>query len=282
MDFNAWLDHRRYAPKTALTYRRYALRAARFVREGSGGELHDADLEELSAFRALLPESSESQSQARKALVAYFEWARSQRLVDVNLALELDSFPRPYRLPRPLPGGGLERFIATSRSAGGELEVLGLLFAWTGCRFSEGQRAAWADFDLGENPVWYIVGKGSGRRGPRTRQMPLRDELAALLRRHRRRLGPERFVFPRDDRPGESAAEHYLRDAFAELFSGADLDGATPHRLRHTFATVLLEQGVDLRVLQELLGHASIATTELYTFVVAGRKRAGVELLPAG
>lgn len=278
--FAEWLAERHYAPKTRATYQRYVRRAQAFVGASGGIDLLGARLEDLRAFRAVLPDSSESQGQARKALVAFFEWARSEGLVDANLALELGTIPRPYRLPRPLPSGGLERFLASARAAGEEDELLGLLFAWTGCRFSEGRFATWSDFDLGVTPVWYIVGKGFGRRGPRTRQMPLRAELAAILRRAHRRLGPSRYVFP--GVASNAATEARLRERFGVLFDAAGLHGATPHRLRHTFATMLLELGIDLRVVQELLGHASIATTELYTYVVSSRLRAGVEALPAG
>ncbi len=276
--FRDWLADQHYSPASIEVYARYAERAVVFL-DTRGCRLEDARVVELRSFLAVLPTTSASQRGARKALTVFYEWARSEGLADLNPARELSVIPEPYRLPRPLPTGGLEAIVGAARRAGGEREVLVLLFAWTGCRFSEARLARHEDFDLGPSPAWWVRGKGSRRRGPRPRQVPLRDELAAVLRPWVTGIPVTGYLFAEPD--GVRPRDHRLRALFADVAGAAGLEGITPHRIRHTVATLALEATRDLRAVQELLGHASVATTQLYTQVIPGRLRETVDRLPA-
>lgn len=273
--FRLWLAEERYARKTVEVYMGYVSRAVRHF-EG-GGTLGRATPEQLRGFMTTLPRSAASWNQARKALRAYYRY-RGRR---PNPIEEIPFVPEPHRLPRALSDEGHERFLAAARALGGVHEVIGLVFATTGCRFSELRRARWPEFELrGEAPWWRITGKGAARRGPRIRQVPLHPLVAPVVVAWEHRGGSPEWVLP-GQTPDVHASEAWLRDRFREITVLAGLDGTTPHQLRHTVATVALEQGADLRQVQELLGHANLSTVQIYTEVRPSRLRDLVEALPA-
>jgi site-specific recombinase XerD len=110
------------------------------------------------------------------------------------------------------------------------------------------------------NQVLRIVGKGNKERLAPLPQ-PVLDELGLLWRTHRNR----RWLFPnhRGDAP---INKRVLARSFAAAAAATGIQrGVTPHALRHSYATRLIENGVDIRVVQILLGHASIASTAIYT-----------------
>jgi site-specific recombinase XerD len=104
-----------------------------------------------------------------------------------------------------------------------------------------------------------IVGKGN-----KERLIPLSPGLLTAMRRAWKTHGNRQWVFAA--RPqGSHTSPRSVRGAFDDACARENLPGLTPHNLRHGFATRLLEQGVELRVVQILLGHASIRSTEIYT-----------------
>lgn len=109
------------------------------------------------------------------------------------------------------------------------------------------------------NQVLRVIGKGNlERRVPLPR--PVLEDLRNLWKTHRN----PKWLFPNRNHSGPVGRGVLLR-AFAEVVREAGLTGATSHSLRHSYATRLMEKGVDTRVVQILLGHASIATTTVYT-----------------
>ena len=155
--------------------------------------------------------------------------------------------------------------------------LMELLYA-TGMRVSElvSLPAAAA---RGDPRMLLIRGKG-GKERMVPLSPPAREALAAWLQRRdaaqaaraQRGHAPSRFLFP-----SRSAAGHLTRHRFYLLIKelaaagGVAPDAVTPHRLRHAFATHLLANGADLRSIQTLLGHADLATTEIYTHVLEER-----------
>lgn len=151
--------------------------------------------------------------------------------------------------------------------------ILELLYA-SGLRISE-LVALPAGATRGERPLLTIRGKGG-----RERLVPLtdaaRDAIAAMVRHPKHATG-QRFLFPADSATGHLPRQAAARD-IKDLAARAGIDRAkvSPHVLRHAFASHLLQNGADLRVVQQLLGHADISTTQIYTHVLEERLKAVV------
>ena len=233
----------------------------------------------VSGFLATLREGSAEHpplaaSSAARALVAVrglHRFAVREGLVEVDPARDVRPPAPPRRLPKALPVDDVLRLLETPGSDGpGPLRdraLLELLYS-TGARISEAVGLDLDDIDPHERTV-LLDGKGG-----KQRLVPIgRPALAALdayLVRARPGLAahgrgtPAVFLNVRGGRLSRQSAWQVLKVA-------ADRAGITasvsPHTLRHSFATHLLEGGADVRVVQELLGHASVTTTQIYTLV---------------
>jgi integrase/recombinase XerD len=214
--------------------------------------------------------SSRSQARALSAIRSFHALVAAERLAPVNAADEIDS-PRPgRRLPELLTRDEIDRLLAAPdvRSPAGRRDraMLELLYA-TGLRVSELVGLELNDVDL-ETRVLVARGKGSKERivpigapaGEAVRAY-LDTARGALLRGRRSK---DLFVTPRGGR--------MTRQGFAKIVdryarSAGIRRRISPHKLRHSFATHLLEGGADLRTIQELLGHADVSTTQIYTHV---------------
>ncbi len=180
------------------------------------------------------------------------------------------------RLPHTLSEEEVDRLLDVARGdtpiALRDYAILALLYA-TGMRASEAVALTVDDLDLRRGTV-RCLGKGN-----KERLVPLHAEAVRTLRRYLEEARPlllrnreERHLFL--NRVGRSLTRQGLWYIVHQHVKVAGLEGrVTPHTLRHTFATHLLEGGADLRDVQHLLGHSSITTTQLYTAVSDRRKR---------
>lgn len=204
-----------------------------------------------------------------------------------NPTLRLTGPGRARKLPGTLDRTQVERLLTAAAGHGKteaerirNLSILELLYA-TGMRVSE--LASLPVQAARGNPEMMLV-KG---KGDKERLVPLappaRMALAQWLRlrdtaeeeaRLTRRQTPSRFLFPAPGAEGHISRQflHRLLKTLA-VEAGVSPALVAPHRLRHAFATHLLEGGADLRVIQTLLGHADIATTEIYTHVLDEKKK---------
>jgi len=220
--------------------------------------------------------SSESVYLEIAALRAFYRFAENEKLLPANIAENL-SLPRRWkRLPKALTAEEIERLLApeapeTPRSLCDQA-VLELAYA-SGLRLAElrGLRLEQLHLEAG---FINVVGKGN-----KERVVPVGKTAVAAMQRYLE-VGRPKLVTAR------STANVFLTRR-GTLFSPVTLwlrvkqrvgrtgiaRNVTPHMLRHSFATHLLENGADLRVIQELLGHASIGTTEVYTHVAGSRLR---------
>ena len=204
-----------------------------------------------------------------------------------NPALRLSGPGRAKRLPKTLAQDQVTALLAAAAAVGrteGDRQrnicLLELLYA-TGMRV--GELVSLPVQAARGNPAMILVrGKGD-----KERMVPLsgpaRTALASWLTsrdrteedaRLARRQPPSRYLFPADGAEGHLSRQmaHRIMKAIA-VQAGVDPGAVTPHRLRHAFATHLLAGGADLRSIQTLLGHADIATTEIYTHVLDERLR---------
>jgi integrase/recombinase XerD len=182
------------------------------------------------------------------------------------------------RLPKALPLDAVERLLAAAGSGGTALALrdrtlLELLYG-TGARISEAVGLDVDDVEL-ESGAVRLMGKGSKQRAVPVGSYAVEAVSAYLVRARPQlsgvgRASPALFLNARGGRLSRQSAWSVLRSAAAR--AGVDGD-VSPHTLRHSFATHLLDGGADVRVVQELLGHASVTTTQVYTLVTVDRLR---------
>lgn len=268
--FGAWLANHGYSERTTQLYEQYVRRADAWLHE-RGTTLKRAKRNEVYNWWADLPKSASSRNGARHALIAYYRYRGRD---DGHPAHRLPRIPPPDTLPRPVDPLTYDDLRAAADRLGGMHRILGALLADTGCRIGEARYARWHQFELrGSDPGWWIEGKGSRRRGPKQRRVPLNDHLTAALTAWRAECPSADWLFPSD----RSSTGYVTRCTLARRLDEICLDAAaeriTPHRMRHSVATIGLEVTGDIRAVQELLGHASLATTQIYTKVTTRRLR---------
>ena len=247
-----------------------------------------ADLE--AYLIALDAEGLARSTRARRlsSLKQLYRFAYEDGMRADNPALQIKGPGRDKALPKTLTMEEVDLLLAAAethgRSAGDRLRntcLMQLLYA-TGMRVSElvGLPVSAA---RGDPQLLLIRGKGGKERmvplSPPAREalakwLVHRDEVEELARIEKG-TAPSRFLFPSRGKAG-----HLTRVRFFMLIKelavagGVSPDSVTPHTLRHAFATHLLQNGADLRAIQTLLGHADIATTEIYTHVLDERLKA--------
>ncbi|WP_328858114.1 site-specific tyrosine recombinase XerD [Williamsia herbipolensis] len=288
-----YLDHlaveRGAAPNTLSSYGRDLLRYQRYLVSRQIGDLGDVAEEDVREFLVALrrgdPDRDEkplADSSVARTLVATrglhkFAVAESMAATDVAHAVRPPKAAR--RLPKSLP---VDEVIAILEAAGGsgpsetprtlrDRALMELLYS-CGARISEAVSLDIEDV-TSETGAVLLRGKGGKERlvpvgGPAL------EALDAYLVRGRPALvskfNPALFLNSRGGRLSRQSAWQVLADSAQR----AGLDKAvSPHTLRHSFATHLLDGGADVRVVQELLGHASVTTTQVYTLVTVSAMR---------
>jgi integrase/recombinase XerC len=284
----AWLDwlrdERRASPRTIEAYDRCVGTYLRFLDRHRGETLRVADLASVRAaeLRAYLasrrrgeePLSARSLGQALSAIRSFHRWL-DRRLDLPNAEIGLVRGPRqPASLPRPVSEDAARGLLfeaeidpdLESWEALRDRAVLLLLYG-CGLRISEGLSLLRKDSPVPE--TLRILGKGS-----KMRVVPVlpvvRKAVDAYAAELPVPLSPDEPLFRA--RKGGPLSPRHVQATVAKLRGRLGLpDSATPHALRHAFATHLLGAGADLRAIQELLGHASLSTTQKYTAVDAER-----------
>ncbi len=274
-----WLEDG-LAKATLASYRSDLTRCAAWLAEHGHEALLDARPETLAAFVAHLARSTRPASQARylATLRRFYRWqlARGRLAADPTLALANPG--RPSRLPKVVSEKQVEALLAAPDVATplGQRDraMLETLYA-TGLRVSELVGLKLHEISLADG-VLRVLGKGSKERLVPLGQLAvawitdyLKEGRAALLRgRHSDAV----FVTGRGDAMTRQAFWQLVK-RYAPV-AGIDAARLSPHVLRHAFATHLLNHGADLRVVQLLLGHADITTTQIYTHVARERLKA--------
>ena len=210
------------------------------------------------------------------ALRAFYKFAENEKFLPVNLAENL-SLPRRWkRLPKALSNDEIKKLLAPEEIASPEnlcdQAILELAYA-SGLRLSELKNLRLEQLHLDAGFI-NVIGKGN-----KERVVPVGKTAIAALNRFIE-VGRPKLVTPKSPanvfltRRGGAFASVTLWLRIKNRVRRAGIErNITPHMLRHSFATHLLEHGADLRVIQELLGHASIGTTEIYTHVAGSRLR---------
>ena len=281
----AFVDHldleRHLAASTVDAYRRDLAQLAAFLRR-TRRELSNARLQDLRRFLAQLTTLGYARASiARRvgAIHTFYRWANARGVVRSDPSALLGRPKVVSRLPVVLRVPEAAALVEAPDAAEGASEVevavaardraiLELMYG-SGLRVSEvaGLTILGVDLDRGRVTV---IGKGD-----KEREVPLGDPAreaveAWLAVRDTFDPGPHGELFT--NRRGRPIGPRDIRRLVGR-YAGATLSGrrVTPHTLRHSFATHLLEGGADIRAVQEMLGHASVATTQRYTHVSRSR-----------
>jgi integrase/recombinase XerD len=271
-----WLEDG-LARNTLESYRRDLSQFAAWLRATRGTGLLEAahaDLLAYLAHRFRAKARPSSTARLLSSLKRFYQFALRQGKLQVDPTLNIDAPRRPRSLPKTLTEQDVERLLAvpsTDTPLGvRDRAMLEVLYA-SGLRVSElvTLKLAQLSQDMG---VVRILGKGS-----KERLVPVGEVALDSVRRY---VKDARLVLL-DGRQSDalfitSRAQAMTRQAFWQLIkryaAQAGIQGAiSPHTLRHAFATHLLNHGADLRVVQLLLGHADISTTQIYTHVARER-----------
>mgnify|MGYP003668460859 CR=1 FL=1 len=263
------------------------------------------DLKDFDAY--LAAKALDFNLAARNDVEAYLVWCDAQGLAQSTLARRLSAIKQLYRfafeeglrsdnpaiqitgpgkskrLPKVLSEQEVDRLLEAARSSGRNQQetlrntcLMELLYA-TGMRVSELVSLP-VSATRGDPRLLLIMGKGGKERlvplsapsrAALSSWLAMRDEIDAASQAQK--IPASRFLFPSRGASGHLTRHRfYLIKEFA-VAGGVDPSKVTPHTLRHAFATHLLAHGADLRAIQTMLGHADVATTEIYTHVLEAR-----------
>jgi len=286
----SYLDHlaveRGAAANTLASYRRDLRRYVEYLQQHAVVSITEVDAAVLGGFLAHLrsgddthpPLSATSSARAVVAVRGLHRFALRDGLVDVDVSREVKPPTPPRRLPKAISADDVERLLDAAGYARTPLAIrdralLETLYA-TGARISEAVGLAVDDLDLAERTV-LLAGKGG-----KQRRVPLGSFAARALEAYLVQVRPGLVVL------GAGTAQLFLnarggplsrQSAWLVLRAAAEraglASGISPHTLRHSFATHLMDGGADVRVVQELLGHSSVTTTQIYTLVTVDRLR---------
>ncbi|MDE2378598.1 tyrosine recombinase XerC [Bradyrhizobium sp.] len=285
-----WLSHlgaeRRLSPKTLEAYARDIRQCLDFLCTHWGERVSLArfarlDASDVRAFMAMRRANDISGRSLMRALAGLRSFGRFLECEGNGKVGALSAIRAPKvgkSLPKPLPMASAKRLANADERAGEEREtwilvrdaaVMALLYG-SGLRISEALGLKRRDVPRpGEGDVLIVTGKGN-----KTRMVPVLQNVLALIDEYAglcpHPLAPDGPVFL--GARGGPLSPRIIQLAMERLRGALGLpDSATPHALRHSFATHLLSRGGDLRAIQELLGHSSLSTTQVYTGIDSER-----------
>lgn len=234
-----------------------------------GCDILSADLQDLRRFVGRAGLSAGTRRTYLNALRSFYHFMYVDGYRDDDPTIRLDRVRVPRNLPRPFSWEQIDAMLATG--AYKKTRAMILLGYYSGLRVSQIAAVHSDDVDV-QGRTLRTVAKGHVEL-----VLPLHDTLAELAPR----MG-EGWWFPArhgaDGHIQSSSVSDLIRRA--RIRAGIHDPRLTAHSLRHSYATHLLESGVDVRVVQELMGHASLATTQVYTRVSDRQRRAGMDALP--
>ena len=293
-----YLEHlvveRGLAANTVESYRRDLRRYESSLAGRGKARLGDVEPADVAEFLASLREGDAEHealavSSAARAVIAVrglHAFAAAQGLAETDPARDVPPPTPPRRLPKAITVAEVERLLAAAGPGPDDPSgdprplrdraLLEFLYG-TGARISEATGLDVDELHLDADPVVRLAGKGGKQRVVPVGSYAVRALQAYLVRARpalaagsrRLSVSPSVFLNARGGRLTRQGAWGVLHAA-AER---ARLPDVSPHTLRHSFATHMLDGGADIRVVQELLGHASVATTQVYTLITVDRLR---------
>ena len=269
------------SPRTREAYQRDLRHFLAFVSDGASASLAALRPRDIECFLKQRKEAGLAETSLARCLAAVRMFCRYLVLENVlatDISTSIDSPKRWHRLPNVVDDRGVQMLLHApdddqDTHAPRDRALLTLLYA-TGMQASE--LAGLHIGDVNENlGVVRVLGKGN-----KERIVPVADEALAVVRRYLQQYRPALVRDPRENtlllsRSGRPMAREDIFRTVRKYVQRTSLRGKiSPHTLRHSFATQLLIHGADLRSVQEMLGHADVATTQIYTHVDSARLKA--------
>ena len=239
----------------------------------SGGLLN-ADTNALQSYLSHLPDKPSSIARKASALRGFYKFLMLEKIITTNPSSGLELPKRNRNLPKYLSADEIELLI----SSAGDIRNSTRLRAMIELLYASGLRVS----ELCELPTTAILGDKLliHGKGAKERLVPMHDAAINALNKWLAVRGPieSKYVFPSTGKTG-----HITRDGFFKILkkcailAGISPDRVSPHVLRHSFASHLLAGGANLRIIQTMLGHEDISTTQIYTHVLPEKLQETIE-----
>lgn len=270
--YTRWmLDDKGYALSTRRGYMQGAQQVHRWLRSNGHDGLPWATKETLKLYWDASQPSVATRARIRTALCAFFRFTNDLGWRPDNPAESLPKLKRPKGMPRPLMGSDAQKILDVAAAMGPMTNAIVHLLAYTGIRNAELRGLKWSDL---QGDMLRVNGKGN-----KVRIVPVPEIAMAPLQVWRRESASPDWMFhatKRDDRQLSQSSLKHLTDEVSD----AACVPFTPHVLRHTFATELVDvTNGNIAVVQQAMGHASASTTAIYGMVKPRNLQEGMSKL---
>ena len=275
-------EQKRLDDKTLKAYR---IDLTQFNQLVETNEITKLNVDVLEKYIATLHQTFKPKTVKRKiaSAKAFFHYLEYKDIIQINPFHKIQiRFREPVILPKTIPLSTMEQLLITmyevldnatstykKRKALLDVAIVELLFS-TGTRISELCKLRAGDIDITNNTI-LIYGKGSKERRLQIANVSVANILNRYYHCYEKEISATGYFF--SNKSGQALSDQYVRKMLKKYSSLAGITmHITPHMFRHTFATSLLESDVDIRYIQEMLGHSSINITQIYTHVTMAKQ----------
>ena len=255
--FKQWMEQKRYSESTVKTYVGAITVFLRFIKPKTSAEAINEDMRRF-VYQYMIPRelSFSYQNQAVNAAKLFFKTIRGS----VFITEQLERPRREHKLPNVLSKEEVADILSALLNQK-HRTMLSLIYA---CGLRRGELLNLKPANIDSKRHLLIVRNAKGKKD---RVLPISDKVIEMLREYYKNYKPEFWLFE-GQVAGEQYSEKSIQSVLKQALEKAGISKpVTLHWLRHSYATHLLESGTDLRYIQELLGHKSSKTTEIYTHV---------------
>lgn len=256
-DFRVWgFDARAWRPSTRRAYTLRVEAADRWLREHADTTVVRATTKPVFAWMSTLGTSARNRNHARKALNAFYTFLIWRGSRANNPCDEIPVLREPKLVPKALPPEDVQAVVEEARDRDPMYTAAVSLLLFNAMRISEVADLEWARID---RHTITFEGKGG-----QERLLALAPQAREALDAWRPHCDHARWVFPSPRGFDQPVHTQTIRRHVKDIGEAAGVPEVRPHRLRHSTATQLLRQGVPVSVVQDVLGHASLSTTQMY------------------
>lgn len=265
IEFAKWgFDRRNWAGATRKNYVYKIRKCDSYLRTKTPRSVFSATERDLRSWVFTLPPMASSRNQAVQALKGFYTFLREQEWRDDNPAAGLNYVSPPRPLPKALHPEQVKAAVQTSKVFGPMVSTLVHLYAYTALRQSEVRCLRWSDW----NGEWLRPYVSKQRK---ERDVYLHETARVALEGWRQKCDSDTWMFPSPRGGGRKpVSDTWVNERIREVGAMAGIVGLHPHVFRHSLATKLVDDGVDIRVVQEVLGHESLRSTQVYATVRPG------------